>query len=101
RQLERLFDGELPPERPALRAASFRVQELPSAQDRPGFPAAWPPAEDGERRAVDAWANAAASWSHAADGWVDTEDDRAESDADTGDRNTGTPVYESNHPGRP
>lgn len=101
RQLERLFDGELPPERPALRAASFRIQELPSAQDRAGFPTAWPPAEDGERRAVDAWANAAASWSHAADGWVDTEDDMAESDADTGDRTTGTPVYESNHPGRP
>ncbi|MFD4403469.1 DUF6779 domain-containing protein [Nocardia sp. NPDC058499] len=101
RQLERLFDGELPPERPALPAASFRIQELPSAHDRAGFAAAWPPAEDGERRAVDAWANAAASWSHAADGWVDTEHEVAESDADTADRNTVTPVYESDHPGRP
>lgn len=101
RQLERLFDGELPPERPALPAASFRIQELPSAQDRAGFTAAWPPPEDGERRAVDAWANAAASWSHAADGWVDTEHEVAESEADTADRNTVTPVYESDHPGRP
>ncbi|MBF6349807.1 hypothetical protein IU448_12350 [Nocardia flavorosea] len=100
RQLERLFDGDLPPERPALRAA-FRVQELPSAQDRAGFAAAWPLPEDGERRAVDAWANAAASWSHAADGWVDTGAEAADADADGGERSTVTPVYESDHPGRP
>ncbi|WP_280420679.1 DUF6779 domain-containing protein [Nocardia carnea] len=100
RQLERLFDGELPPERPALRAASFRIQELPSAQDRAGFAPAWPLPEEGERRAVDAWANAAASWSHAADGWADAGE-AAESSADTGERNPVTPVYESDHPGRP
>lgn len=98
RQLERLFDGDLPPERPALRAA-FPIQELPSAQDRPGVAAAWPVPEDGERHAVDAWANAAASWSHAADGWVDTGDEAA--DADSGERSAVTPVYESDHPGRP
>lgn len=101
RQLERLFDGELPPERPALRAASFRIQELPSAQDRAGFAAAWPLPEDGERRAVDAWANAAAGWSHAADGWVDTEDEAAEPGVGSTERGTGTPVYESDHPGLP
>lgn len=101
RQLERLFDGELPPERPALRAASFRIQELSGAPDRAGFAAAWPPTEDGERHAVDAWANAAASWSHAADSWVDPEDEVADSGAGIGERNTVTPVYESDHPGRP
>ncbi|WP_280397606.1 DUF6779 domain-containing protein [Nocardia carnea] len=135
RQLQRLFDGELPPERPALRAAAFRVQELPSAgegpvvtdawpngQDRPGAAGTWPGGEDGERRAVDAWANVAASWSHAADGWVDPEagepvdpavgdvvdpagEGRADSAADAaapaGERNGVTPVYDSDHPSRP
>lgn len=99
RQLERLFDGELAPERPALRAASFRIQELPSGQERPGPVADWPAAEDGERHAVDAWANAAASWSHAADGWAETADEPPESWI--GDRNSVTPVYDSDHPGRP
>ncbi|MGI5221838.1 DUF6779 domain-containing protein [Nocardia sp. CA-290969] len=135
RQLERLFDGDLPPERPALRAAAFRMPELPGAGERPGgagawangqaravVAGAWPGSEDGERRAVDAWANAAASWSHAADGWVDPEvgelvdpaigdsidpvaDGGGEPVADaaepTGERNGVTPVYDSDHPSRP
>lgn len=135
RQLQRLFDGDLPPDRPALQAAAFRVQELPGAGDRPvaagawvngqdraGVAATWPGSEDGERRAVDAWANAAASWSHAADGWVDPEvgelvdpvvGDSVEPAADgrvdsvavaaepVGERNGVTPVYDSDHPSRP
>ncbi|MEU1983715.1 DUF6779 domain-containing protein [Nocardia sp. NPDC019395] len=100
RQLERLFDGELPPERPALRASVTRVQELPSAQDRPGLATALSDPGAGERGAVDAWANAAAGWSHAADAWVDTAA-AGEPDAGTGERSTATPVYESDYPSRP
>ncbi|MET8799223.1 DUF6779 domain-containing protein [Nocardia sp. NPDC004568] len=101
RQLERLFDGDLPAERPALRASAFRVQELTGAQDRPGLAPGWQGPDEGERRAVDAWADVAASWSHAADGWVETEAGPAEPATDTGDRTTVTPVYETDYPGRP
>ncbi|MEU4316311.1 DUF6779 domain-containing protein [Nocardia sp. NPDC024068] len=124
RQLQRLFDGDLPEERPALRAAAVRVHELPGAEDRPGQLPGWRAPDDGERHAVDAWANAAASWSHAADGWVDPEpqspgidDSEVIGDSeiadltedsgtgpDTGgarDRDPGTPVYETDHPSRP
>lgn len=105
RQLERLFDGDLPEERPALRASAFRVQELPSAEDKAtALPSGWQGTEEGERRAVDAWANAAASWSHAADGWADAEAeaaDTAEPTDDTGERKSVTPVYETDFPGRP
>ncbi|NUS94267.1 MAG: hypothetical protein HOQ36_17995, partial [Nocardia sp.] len=112
RQLERLFDGELPEERPALRASAFRVQELPSAEDKAtGLAPGWQgPDDDGERRAVDAWANAAASWSHAADGWADAEaeadaaaqaGDATAGDTATGERSPVTPVYETDHPDRP
>ncbi|MEU1956917.1 DUF6779 domain-containing protein [Nocardia rhamnosiphila] len=101
RQLERLFDGDLPEERPALRASAFRLQELSGAEDRPGLAPGWQGPEEGERRAVDAWANAAAGWSYAADGWVDTEAGTAEPASDTGERKAVTPVYETDHPGRP
>lgn len=101
RQLERLFDGDLPEERPALRASAFRLQELPGADGRPGLAPAWQGPDEGERRAVDAWADVAASWSHAADGWVDTEAGAAEPASDTGERKAVTPVYETDHPGRP
>lgn len=101
RQLERLFDGDLPPERPALRASAFRIQELPGAEDRPGLAPGWQGPDEGERRAVDAWANVAASWSDAADGWVGTEARAAESATGTGERNALTPVYETDHPDRP
>ncbi len=101
RQLERLFDGDLPEERPALRAAAFRLQELPGTDGRPGLAPGWQGPDEGERRAVDAWANAAASWSQAADGWVDTEAGAAEPASDTGERKAVTPVYETDHPGRP
>ncbi|MFI5715196.1 DUF6779 domain-containing protein [Nocardia sp. NPDC051750] len=101
RQLQRLFDGELPPERPALRASATRVQELPSAQDGPVLATGWRATEEGERRAVDAWANAAAGWSHAADAWVDTEAESAEQSPGAGGRGSDTPVYDSDHPGRP
>ncbi|MFJ9363310.1 DUF6779 domain-containing protein [Nocardia sp. NPDC101769] len=38
--LQRLFDGDLPSERPALRADAVRVQELPSSESRPAPEAA-------------------------------------------------------------
>ncbi|MEV3963631.1 DUF6779 domain-containing protein [Nocardia sp. NPDC050193] len=101
RQLERLFDGDLPEERPALRAGAFRLQELPGVDGGPGLAPGWQGSDEGERRAVDAWANAAASWSHAADGWVDTEAGAAEPATDTGERKAVTPVYETDHPDRP
>ncbi|WP_328390206.1 DUF6779 domain-containing protein [Nocardia sp. NBC_00416] len=101
RHLERLFDGELPEERPALRASAFRVQELPSAEDKPSVAADWPSSDEGERGAVDAWANAAASWSHAADGWADAEAEAADPGPDSRERDTATPVYETDYPGRP
>ncbi|MGW5387782.1 DUF6779 domain-containing protein [Nocardia sp. NPDC003963] len=102
RQLERLFEGDLPDERPALRASAFRVQELPSADDSAaGLPPGWQGPEEGERRAVDAWANAAASWSHAADGWADAEAEAADPAGDTGERSAVTPVYETDFPDRP
>lgn len=112
RQLERLFDGDLPEERPALRASAFRIQELPGAEDKAtGLTPGWQGSDEGERRAVDAWANAAASWSHAADGWAEAEaevgditepaGDITESGGDHGERNSVTPVYETDYPGRP
>ncbi|WP_459548952.1 DUF6779 domain-containing protein [Nocardia sp. X0981] len=101
RQLERLFDGELPEERPALRASAFRVQELPSGQEGPGLATGWPVPEEGDRGAVDAWANAAAGWSHAADGWVDTDSGASRPGSDGGERNAVTPIYETDHPNRP
>lgn len=101
RQLERLFDGDLPAERPALRASAFRVHELPGAQDRTGLAPGWQGPDEGERRAVDAWADVAASWSHAADGWAGTEAEADEPATGTGERNAATPVYETDHPDRP
>ncbi|GGL33321.1 hypothetical protein GCM10011588_55210 [Nocardia jinanensis] len=102
RQLERLFDGDLPEERPALRASAFRVQELPGAEEKAAeLPPGWHGPDEGEKRAVDAWANAAAGWSRAADGWADTEAEAAEPAGDTGERNSVTPVYETDYPGRP
>lgn len=101
RQLERLFDGELPEERPALRASAFRIQELPSGQGGAVLTTGWPVRDEGDRGAVDAWADAAAGWSRAADGWVDTEADAPRPGSDAGERNAVTPIYETDHPDRP
>lgn len=101
RQLERLFDGELPEQRPALHAAAFRIQELPSGQEGAGLATGWAVPDEGDRGAVDAWANAAAGWSHAADGWVDAEAGAPRPGPDGGERHAVTPIYETDHPDRP
>lgn len=75
--LQRLFDGELPFERPALRADAVRVQELPGRD-----PAINPPAAN--------------------DNWDDAEPwDPWSSAADDDPRSRITPVFEPDHPAPP
>lgn len=93
--LQRLFDGELPIDRPVLRAESTRVQQLPSGQPSPatvGSPDAGGAIANatGWNAAVDAWADSAARLSRAADGW-----------AGPPQPNAVTPVYDTDHPDRP